>query len=849
VGGAVLPAQAATITVDTVADETSTNGNCTLREAVIAANTNLPRDACAAGAGADDIAFSVTGTITLTMSGPDDQALGGDLDIRDSLTVTGGGIVIDGSGLSPRDRVFHVPVAGVTLNLSNLTITGGLLPAGTMPGGAGILYDGGPGGGGTLLLQNVSVVNNIGTGAGGGIDVTGMNITILNSTITSNVAQGCPGVFPCGGGGIRLADASLSMSGSNLSNNVAANAAGGISGGAVLVSNGFFAASSTQFAGNSVTGGPGGAVAIHAGFSSSFADTTFDQNTASACFSVVCGGGAVFFEGTSLLATHSTFSGNRVTAGNGSSDGGGLLSMQGVLTVTNSTMVDNSAERFGGAIANNGELRLNASTIDLNTTESGQASGIYGNSPVMMSGNIVANNQAASCLGGGPFVSLGHNVTNEPGGGSCVFTQPTDLSGVDPLLGPLANNGGSTPTQAIPANSPAIDHFASCQTTQGTGIPDDQRHSLRPFDGNGSGTPECDSGAYELAIGPPPTPTATRTPTRTRTPTVTRTPTQTRTPTRTATPTGTPTPTATVTPTVTATATATPTVTATRTPTVTATPTATVTVTATPTATPIGPTFTPTATATATPTATRTATATATPIGPTPTSTPTAVSRSLELTHGYRSERSLAAVGGAAVRDDYRILQEPFSSYEVVVDSASADLGPTMILRRMNGTTALQESEPVSPIGAVRSLRWMNSAPTPEPNQFVRVQSGSCSTDCGADDTYRIRAYATSYTIPRFNNSSSQITVVILQNPTNDSIGGRIYFWSPAGALVHTENFDVAPKALAVVNTSTIGALSGQAGTMTVVNDGRYGDLAGKAIALEPATGFSFDSPLLSRPR
>jgi hypothetical protein len=42
--------------------------------------------------------------------------------------------------------------------------------------------------------------------------------------------------------------------------------------------------------------------------------------------------------------------------------------------------------------------------------------------------------------------------------------------------------------------------------------------------------------------------------------------------------------------------------------------------------------------------------------------------------------------------------------------------------------------------------------------------------------------------------------------------------------------------------------LPGQSGTITVAHDGRYGDLAGKGVALEPSTGFSFDSPMVPRP-
>lgn len=37
-------------------------------------------------------------------------------------------------------------------------------------------------------------------------------------------------------------------------------------------------------------------------------------------------------------------------------------------------------------------------------------------------------------------------------------------------------------------------------------------------------------------------------------------------------------------------------------------------------------------------------------------------------------------------------------------------------------------------------------------------------------------------------------------------------------------------------------------GSTTMAHDGRYGDLQGKSVALEPATGFSFDTPLSYRP-
>ena len=67
-GAGVSPADAATIVVDTTADEQNTDGDCSLREAVVAAVANIVRDACPSGQPdpvVDRVTFGVTGTITL----------------------------------------------------------------------------------------------------------------------------------------------------------------------------------------------------------------------------------------------------------------------------------------------------------------------------------------------------------------------------------------------------------------------------------------------------------------------------------------------------------------------------------------------------------------------------------------------------------------------------------------------------------------------------------------------------------------------------------------------------------------------------------------------------------------
>jgi uncharacterized repeat protein (TIGR01451 family) len=222
-----------------------------------------------------------------------------------------------------------------------------------------------------------------------------------------------------------------------------------------------------------------------------------------------------------------------------------------------------------------------------------------------------------------------------------------------------------------------------------------------------------------------------------------------------------------------------------------------------------------------------------------------------ELNQGTRLHADLAALGGAPDQDLYRIRQEPHASYEVVVDAVSGDVGlaqgPALERLGADGMTVIQSSGP-SGGGPGRSLRWMNGAET-EDGQYVRVRSLSCGSDCGPDDVYRIRAWETTYRIPRLNNSGSQVTVVLLQNTGSEAASGRIAFWSAAGVLLREEPFALAPKASYTLNTATVPALQGASGSITVSHDAPHGVLAGKAVALEPATGFAFDSPLEPRIR
>jgi hypothetical protein len=228
-----------------------------------------------------------------------------------------------------------------------------------------------------------------------------------------------------------------------------------------------------------------------------------------------------------------------------------------------------------------------------------------------------------------------------------------------------------------------------------------------------------------------------------------------------------------------------------------------------------------------------------------------------ELVHGTSQQHDLQANPGPVADEDwYSVTNHPRSSYEVVIDSASGDLdmpAPAENFQRLDidGLTVLQTGENANgfAVGTSVALRWQHLGTTTDLN-FLRVRSAACGLTCGAEDQYHIRSYDTTIAVPRFNNAGGQITVLIVQNPTGwtRDIGGSVYFWSGTGTLLGSTTFSLAAKAGLVLNTSTVPGVAAQAGTMTIAHDGGYGNLTAKSVALEPSTGFSFDSPGTYKP-
>lgn len=217
-----------------------------------------------------------------------------------------------------------------------------------------------------------------------------------------------------------------------------------------------------------------------------------------------------------------------------------------------------------------------------------------------------------------------------------------------------------------------------------------------------------------------------------------------------------------------------------------------------------------------------------------------------ELVAGSDQMHDLGALPGpVADQDWYAVGQKPFSSYEVVVDGTSGDIGTGCRVARVDTAGAVIQACQAISLGYSRSLRWANTTPSTVSSQFVRVTSNGCTTTCGPEDVYRIRFYDTTLAIPRFNNSGTQITTLLLQNTGDAAVSGTIFYFNAAGTAVATQPLNIGARGMLVSATSTV--VPGLSGSIFVAHNGRYGWLVGKAVALEPATGFTFDTPAVPR--
>ena len=462
---------AETFLVTTTADTNDgrCDAQCSVREAILAANAH---------SGADTVRIPA-GIYTLSIPGVNESAgATGDLDITGPVDLVGAGqghTILDGARI---DRVLSVLGDGPT-RISGLTIRHGLAPV-HGGGGGGISI-----GGSAVTLSHVTVTDNstvagnTGDSAGGGIE-TGflsdeVSLTLTHVSITANRATY--------GGGISVDTGGARMSHVEISGNTAAALGGGVYSEVSLTT-----ISDGVIAGNRA-GGDGGALVNAADVRDELDGVLrlirveVDRNSTSGR-----GGALVNFDGGAASITDSAVARNRAAVG-------GVAFNAGRLTVVNSTLSGNTSVT-GGVLVNRGldpkqDMFSTVGTGSLrNVTFAGNSAGVQnlptsGTETVV---NTILANRGFNCIrdvGAGAITSKGGNLES---GRTCAFAATGDLSARDPRLGRLADNGGPTLTQALLAVSPARDRALA-----GACPSHDQRGVHRP---RGRG---CDIGAFEAA--------------------------------------------------------------------------------------------------------------------------------------------------------------------------------------------------------------------------------------------------------------------------------------------------------------------------------------------------------------
>jgi len=462
-----MPLQAATIVVDSISDTPSTD-TCTLRSAILSANTDDQIDACIQGNNSDEIEFDLpnNSTITLTSELPT---------VASTITINGTGqdsLAISGNNNS---RILSVTNGG-DLTLSSISLING-----SSTNNSNTSQDLGFGGAvhtnsATLTINDSNISNNSATYAGGGVSSFSSSLTINNSNLSNNYGHD-------GGGAIFAAIYSIT----NIDNSTVSN-------------------NSTYYANTSGRSPFGGGLYNSSNSTATIHNSTFSNNTASS------GGGIASSGFTSITISNSTISNNSAQFS------GGIFLISEAATINNSTISNNSARFSGGGIGNftsNGggafapnSLTITNSTVSENFSNTG-AGGIYfarpGEQPITLMNNIIAGNTAGMALSRPPIndahlpastILLNNLFGSNPINANTYSALDLDNTNIltssnglnlplNQIIEPLADNGGPTLTHALPSGSPALNagNNAACPTT-------DQRGELRD-DGF------CDIGSFE----------------------------------------------------------------------------------------------------------------------------------------------------------------------------------------------------------------------------------------------------------------------------------------------------------------------------------------------------------------
>ncbi len=439
----------------------------------------------------------------------------------------GGGLIVRGPNATVSllrafilDNTAEDSGGGAFLSGASVTVVSSLIAGniargtGTLDGIGGGLFLEGDDTSGDFLISNTTFSNNAADGAGGGVYVLDASGTISNSGLLSNRVTGAGTSFDQGGGGIAIvastATANVSITDSSVTGNQSPVAAGiAIVDAIVTVLNSTI---SDNIAGAFGAGGIGVVIGAPIAGNALQLNNSRVQNN-----STTGEGGGIGVVNASILVDSSMIQSNQATGGRGGGIGAVGLGVNGTVTLQSTTLFANTSSLSGGGVAiqnmgldfenvtlssniagttggglayenSNSALtrQIRFSTFASNAATNGGANiAAIGSSPIDVLATIIADGDVAAV---GLLNSLGNNLDS---GNTSGFNQPTDLLNTDPLLGPLADNGGAVLTHAISFGSPAIDAGGT------SGPAFDARGFTRPIDGDGDGDARFDIGAAE----------------------------------------------------------------------------------------------------------------------------------------------------------------------------------------------------------------------------------------------------------------------------------------------------------------------------------------------------------------
>ena len=354
-----------------------------------------------------------------------------------------GGSAVDSSGL---------------LFMTNTIVSGN--------GGGDLGIGGGVTSFGQAVLDHVIVTRNRAPDAGGIWNGASGSMTLLDCTVTDNIARSFFGGYRAGGIWNR---GTLTAHRTIIGGNIAYESGGGI------VNEGALSLNLCRVENNDTYGSSGGG--IHNSGQLTVTNTTLSDNRASG-LGYGSGGGAGLWNSGTGLVVNCTISSNTLRSG-----AGGGLRNEGDITLLSCTLAGNRAGEYAdeppvvGGVFNNGTFRSRNSIIAGNA-----------NLPNLFGPLLPATGPDFN----GVLVSQGFNLLGNTT--DCIITGVTtgNLLNVLPALGPLQDNGGASPTHALQIGSPALD------AGDPAGFPaTDQRELPRPTDGNGDCVGRPDIGAYE----------------------------------------------------------------------------------------------------------------------------------------------------------------------------------------------------------------------------------------------------------------------------------------------------------------------------------------------------------------